>query len=100
MDRPDRVKLNTWQDETVEVPAATLDKDEKVTATTRQETRRYALATLTPHNVCVPAEHSFAFVDGGRRQDGRVLVKCRKCPFDRQLIVGVHTLRDGKLIAR
>lgn len=92
------IPLNEWQIETITQPALVMNEQGKVEMGERQVKRRFIHVPLIPHRVCAPDNHQYQFVDGGKRQNGMVLVKCRNCSVGKQFVPGVHRLQDGKLL--
>jgi hypothetical protein len=93
------VQSSEWQEETVEVPTLDFDpKTEKLVPGTRQETQRFKHVPLIPQNICAADDHYFELVDGGRRQNGQVLAKCRKCPIGVKVRVGSDKIENGRVV--
>lgn len=96
--QPDSPKLNEWQTEEKAVPTIVMGEDGEPQMGERVVKQRYMHVPLIPHTICSAGQHYFAFIDGGRRQDGRALVKCRRCPLGKQFLPHKHRLKDGRLI--
>jgi hypothetical protein len=84
MDQPENVRINEWQIEGRPLPVVTLDQQGKPSIGERTVKQRYMLSPLIPHTICDPDRHYFQYVDNGRHQDGRVLVRCRDCSVGKQ----------------
>lgn len=90
------VTLNEWQTETVKQPTYVMNEQGQVDVGEREVKRRYVHVPLIPHKIC-EGEHHLDLVDGGKRQEGMVLVKCRRCAVGKQLVPGQHRLVEGRL---
>lgn len=93
------VPLDQWQTETKRIPTYQLNEEGKLVVGERVAKQRYMLTTPVPHAFCAAGEHHYSFVDHGRRQHGRVLVKCDHCGLGRVFIPGIHHLEGGQLTA-
>lgn len=97
-DNPQEIPLNEWQTETVKQPTYVMNASGQVELGEREVKRRFIHVPLVPHKICEQDDHFFALVDGGKRQQGMILVKCRHCAVGKQLVPGRHKLVDGKLL--
>lgn len=97
-DTPNDLKLNEWQTDEKRLPTLTLDEQGNPSIGERVVKQRYTYVPLIPHRICEAEDHRYTFVDGGRRQQGQVLVKCRHCPVGKIFVPGYHKLDDGRLL--
>ncbi len=60
--------------------------------------QKVAYVQLTPLSKC-NGDHVYAFKNNGKRENGRVLVQCRNCPYGKIFTPGIHTLVNGHIIS-
>jgi hypothetical protein len=105
---PKQPILDEWQEETIKVPTLdfdveTDDNGDPIRITPKivekEVKQRYRLATMTNLRTCAAGQHYFMIDHGGRRIRGRVEVKCTKCDYGQNFVVGVHKLVNGKIIS-
>lgn len=97
-DKQGDLPLDEWQTETRKIPTYQLNEKGELVIGEREVTERFKYTRPIPHKFCSEGSHFYEFVDGGRRQDGRVLVKCKRCSLGRVFIPGRHRLENGKLL--
>lgn len=91
-------QLDTWFEETKEIPVKVFDEYGNEHITTREVKEKVLYTQLKPQSMCSKNDHDFELVEGGKRINGRVLVKCKNCTIGSQIIVGVTTLENGKIV--
>ncbi len=74
---PDNFNLGEWQTKKKTISTMTLDERGNPAVSDRVVKQRYQYVPLIPHTICASFN---ALIDGGARQNGQVLVKCRHCP--------------------
>ena len=98
MEDTERNTREDWQEEEIKLPTLTFNSEaERLEMTERTVKQRYKHVPVTELKLCSRDNHYFELYDGGRRQNGRVLVECRKCPIGKQLQVGLDMLEDGRI---
>ncbi len=101
--------LDEWKEETIKVPTldfdiVTNDNGDPIRITPKvvekEVKRRYRLATMTNLRTCEAGQHYFMIDHEGKRIRGRVEVKCTKCDYGQNFVVGMHKLVDGKIVSQ
>ncbi len=100
-------KLNEWIEEeekvVEDVPFFTINKEGQLEYTGLSPAEKIikhkvAYAELSSIKMCKESEHYFAFENNGKREGGRVHIKCIRCPRGGIFVPGIHQLVKGKII--
>ena len=102
-----KAKLGEWieEEETVpvETPIFSVSENGKslnfegIKTVEKKVKHKVAYASLSPLKLCAKGKHYFEFENKGKREGGRVHVKCVNCPIGGIFRVGIDKLENGKM---